>query len=108
MHDVAFRLEVGALNFRSVTAIDENAISMDFDPPLVPSRGCKLLIEEAETRLESGLKLYFHNGQDLLILPAGFPLSLAVSGSCMQDRNTTSEYPLEDYESVEIFSAVSH
>ena len=108
MHDVAERLEVGVLNFRSVTTIDEGAISVDFEPLLVPYRGCKLVVEEAETRLESGLKLYFQNGQDLLILPADFPLFLAVSGSCIQDRYTTSEYPLKDYEAVELFSAVSH
>jgi hypothetical protein len=108
MHDVAERLEVGVLNFRSVTDLDEDAISVDFRPQLVPYRGCKLVVEEAETRLESGLKLYFQNGQDLLILPAAFPLHLAVSGSCIQDRNTTSEYPIENYEAVELFSTVSH
>jgi hypothetical protein len=108
MHDVAEKLEVGVLHFCSVTSIDEGAKSIHFEPHLVPYRGCKVIIEEAETRLESGSKLCFRKDRDLLILPSDCFFFLANSGNCMQSRKTTSEYPLQKYESIEFFGAVSH
>jgi len=108
MHDVAERLEVGVLKIRSVEAISETSRVFDFEPTLIPEAGYKLVIQEAGTTLESGLKLCFESGSDLVILPADFPFFLAVCGNCLPQMQTVPEYNLEAYQAVQIFGATVH
>ena len=108
MHDVAERLEVGVLHFEKISTLDSHAKVFDFDPQLRPHHGVTMIIREAGISLESGVKLFFQNGQELLVLPADFPCALAVSGSCLPGINSTPEYKVEDYEPVALFSDSLH
>ncbi len=108
MHDVAEKLEVGVMNFTSVEVIDQTSRVFDFDPSLKVKAGYKLLLREVEIALESGLKLEFEAGTELIVCPAAFPCFLAISGNCLPEIRTVPEYKSEAYEAIPMFGAVTH
>jgi len=106
MHDVAERLEVGALTFELVTAysIPENdrviTLSKEFDAPITAS---KLLISESENTLESGIILKAANGFQIIIVAGVSPYTIAIQGVADDlPRIFNPEYPLEDYKIIPI------
>jgi hypothetical protein len=100
MHDVAERREVGVLNFERVFAPhpDEFVESMEatFGGEAEVS---KLIIHESGTSAESGVILKAQTGEELVVVAASAPYSLALQGLKLSRPHIFQpEYPLNRYD----------
>lgn len=100
MHDVTERREVGVLKVERVTEPRPNDVFVDLSSAyrgdLTPS---KLVIQESGTTAESGIALAAATGEELVIVAAAYPYSLAVKGLATATGSDlfNPEYPLEKY-----------
>ncbi len=97
MYDVAERIEVGVLNFDQVFSPRPNEkivlVSSAFDREIVVS---KLIIQELNTRAESGAILAAGN-EEIIVVAGVYPYSLAVSGVLSVPHVFEPAYSIEDY-----------
>ena len=105
MHDIAERFEVGVLNFVSVTrpADDEAIVELpsSFRGPIKVS---KLVVNEEGISADSGLLLEAGDGQQIVIVAAAFPFSLFTAGVLPTSDRSDPEYPLSDYQRIDLTS----
>ena len=98
MHTLADRIQVGILQIELVVhpLPDETFV----DLPWTFRKGgsiAKLVIEQNETRADSGLLLRSADADEITIVAAAFPHRLYVGGADTPPQEVTPEYPLTRY-----------
>lgn len=98
MHHLTDGIEVGSLKVELVLhpLPDEPSV----DVPWTFRNGgstSKLLIEQSGIRTESGVLLHSTKGDEVVILPAAFPLRLYVEAANMPAQQVMPEYSLSRY-----------
>jgi hypothetical protein len=102
MHDVAERTEVGVLSFSRVsTPPDGRATAVAASAFNREITAFKLVIEESDTMVESGLVLKA-NSDEIVIVASSYPYMLAVSGVLSAPHIFEPEYPIDRYTRVPI------
>jgi hypothetical protein len=108
MHDVAEKIEVGVLSFEVVDSEEKLSSSdqlktVDLDAAFLGRFSiAKLIIEESGMFAESGIRLEASNGQSVTIVASGAPCTLFIVGVELAWRTSVPEYPLADYQIVEL------
>lgn len=98
MHDIADRLEVGVLAFRSVDSPLPDERMVDLPPAFVGQISVsKLTITESGVCAESGLTLEASDGSQVVVIAGVNPYTLAVRGVVDQPHVFEPEYPLANY-----------